>query len=162
MSSIHSRLITVILAMTASLVSVSCGGDSGDGQLDSVTAQEATTAPAAQKAAPQKRQRGGTITVGEQTWTIVPSVQCGVYPGDVVAIAGHAESDKQLEIVIDNDPGGRSGVSVGSERGAVSWHAVRDTLRIEVNGKQVRGTATFSAFLGGSGATAPGEFEVNC
>lgn len=117
---------------------------------------------AAAASPPQKSQRGGSVTVGDQTWILVPAIQCGVYPGDVVAIAGHAASDPDLEIVIDNDPNGRSGVSIGGDRQAVSWHSTRESLQMKINGKQVQGSATFSTGYGGSGKTEQGTFKVDC
>lgn len=112
--------------------------------------------------APAPGQRGGSIRVGEQTWTIVPSIQCRVFPGGIVSIAGHAESDPKLEIVIDVDPHGPTGVRIGADGGSVSWNTVRETLKIEVKGKQVKGTATFSVYSGGAGERAEGEFRVDC
>ena len=137
----------LIFAVACAVVAVGCGENT-----------EAVSNPGAA----QKNQRGGIVTVGDRTWKIVPSVQCSVYPGDVVAVAGHAESAPDLEIVIDNDPNGRSGVRVGGEGQAVSWYSVPDTLQMTIDGKQVQGSATFSVYLGGAGETAQGTFKVDC
>jgi len=114
-----------------------------------------------EQAATSTKERGGTITVGDESWVIVLSTQCSVYPGDVVSIAGHAASDPELEIVIDY--GGPNGARIGSDGGGSgSWHAVRETLEVEIDGKRVRGTATFSEFFGGGGESRPGSFDVQC
>lgn len=104
--------------------------------------------------------RGGTMTVGDQIWTIVPSTQCSIYPGNVVSIAGHAAEDPSLEIVIDF--GGPTGASIGNESTAVSWIALRDTLKIEIDGNRIRGTATFNQYVTGTGLSAEGSFDVTC
>jgi hypothetical protein len=148
-----------IIALTLVWVLAGCSGESGN-----ASAERSSADNPAPSAAPKKMTRGGTITVGQQTWKLVPKIQCGVYPGDVVAIAGHAESDPDLEIIIDNDPNGRSGVRIGQDDGGgeVSWHSIRETLDMTVSGKQVRGSAMFSTSYGGAGDTAKGEFTVDC
>lgn len=42
------------------------------------------------------------------------------------------------------------------------WYAIRDTLNVEVDGKTVRGSATFSEYFTGTGDRAEGSFEVDC
>jgi hypothetical protein len=127
-----------------------CGGpDGGNG---------GSASPVASQSAGQ--QRGGTITVGEESWTIVPSISCSVYPGDVVHIAGHAEENAELEIVIDW--GGPNQARIAESDSGPGWHAIRDTLAVQVDGKTVKGSATFSEYFGGAGERADGSFEVNC
>lgn len=104
--------------------------------------------------------RGGTITVGNQAWTIVPSTQCSIYPGNVVHIAGHAAEEPALEIIIDY--GGPTGARIGSEFGANSWEAVRETLRIEIDGRRIHGAATFNQSVAGATTSAEGSFDVTC
>ena len=104
-------------------------------------------------------ERGGAITVGDTTWQLVPAIQCSVYPGNVVNIAGHAASDPALEIVIDYN--GPTGVRIGGE-GAVSWHAIKDSLKFDIDGKRVQGSATFNTDMFGAGESAPGSFDINC
>jgi hypothetical protein len=104
--------------------------------------------------------RGGTLTVGAETWTIVPAIQCSVFPGNVISIAGHAAEDPSLEIVIDY--GGPTGVRIGDEGTGTSWFGVRDTIQVDIDGKTIRGTATFSDSSSGTGESQPGSFEVNC
>lgn len=125
------------------------GPDTGNGGSTS----QATSQSAGQ-------QRGGTITVGKETWTIVPSISCSVYPGNVVHIAGHAAENTELEIVIDW--GGPNHARVAESDSGPGWHAIRDTLDVEVDGNTVKGSATFSEFFGGSGDRADGSFDVNC
>jgi len=138
------RILIAILILTAA----GCGGN------ENPRAPEAPPAGGEQAAAT----RGGTITVGDQTWVIALK-SCSVYPGPIVNIWGYAESDPELEITIDH--GGPDQAVVGSGRDAL-WHAIKDTLEFEVDGKNVRGTATFSQYFGGGGETADGSFEVNC
>ena len=150
------RYLIFLLAIV--LLPVGCSENTDTGNNPGATQAERPAAAVA----PQKAQRGGEITVGEQTWKIIPSIQCGVYPGDVVAIAGHAESDPDLEIVIDNDPGGRSEVRIGGEGQAITWYSVKESLQLTINGRQVQGNATFSTGYGGSGESKQGSFKVNC
>ena len=103
--------------------------------------------------------RGGTITVGEDSWTIVPAIQCSVYGGNVVNIAGHAAEDPGLEIVIDH--GGPDQVRVGSDSGGL-WHAVRDSIEITIDGRRVSGRAMFTSSPFGTGDAVQGSYEVNC
>lgn len=102
----------------------------------------------------------GTITIGDQRWSIGANVQCAIFPGPVVSIAGHAAKDASLEVVIDY--GGPTRVRLGSRDSSVSWYAVRDTIEIDIDSDQVRGSATFTEFSTGTGRSANGTFEVAC
>ncbi len=124
---------------------------------NAATAKETATATADPTTGGQK---GGTLTVGDESWTIMPAIQCSVYPGNVVSIAGHAAGNPELEIVIDW--GGPNQARIAESDSGPGWHAIRDTLKVEIDGKAVRGTATFSQFATGTGKTAAGSFEVNC
>lgn len=104
-------------------------------------------------------ERGGTITVGNQTWTFVPAMSCSIYPNGIVNLAGHAAEDPTLEITIDY--GGPNQITVGEGREAI-WHAMPDTLEIELDGRHVQGTATFNEYLTGTGESAQGLFDINC
>ena len=141
-------LVSVLLAAATFLIACDSSPDVGGQQAQS-------SANSAQPAA----ERGGSIKVGETTWTIVPTIQCAVFPGDVVNIAGHAASDPDLEIVIDYN--GPTGVRIGGE-GGISWYALQDTLAVKIDGKRVQGTATFNTEMSGTGQSATGIFEVNC
>lgn len=142
--------LLILIALAASLATAGCGTDSDNG------GERTGSAPAAKSA------RGGTITVGEESWTFVPSTQCSVYPGNVVHIAGHAAEDPSLEIVIDYSPDdGYAEARVGSDSGA-GWHAMRDTLTFQIDGKHVVGSATFNVYATGTGESAQGSFEITC
>lgn len=141
---------TFILVL-ATLCVVSCGNP-GSGEGDPASPADASKAAS--------RERGGTITVGGETWTIVPSISCSVYPGGIVNIAGHAAENPELEVVIDwGEPNQARIAESDSEPG---WHAIRDTLEIRVDGSKVTGHATFSEFSGGTGKRAEGSFQVGC
>jgi hypothetical protein len=104
--------------------------------------------------------RGGTITVAGETWTLVPTISCLVYPGPVVNIAGHAEGQPELVIVIDW--GGPNQARIAESDAGPGWHAIRDTLNVQVSGKHVTGTATFSEYFSGTGKRAEGSFDIRC
>lgn len=104
--------------------------------------------------------RGGTISVGDASWTLVPSRQCSVYPGSIVNIAGHAAEDESLEIVIDF--GGPNQVRIGGDGNEI-WRAVRDSIEMVIDGQRVRGTADFTkASAGGVNSAVSGSWDVSC
>ena len=103
-------------------------------------------------------ERGGTISIGEHNWNVVPSIQCSVFPGNVVSIAGHAAGDESVEITIDF--GGPDGVRVGE--GNDAWHARKETIEKQIEGKRVKGTATFFKYTGKPEDARQGSFEVSC
>ncbi|HEX7719952.1 MAG TPA: hypothetical protein VF389_09105 [Woeseiaceae bacterium] len=137
-------------AILVALNVAGCGGPDGD--------NGGSTSPAGSQSAGQ--QRGGTITVGEESWTIVPSISCSIYPGNIVNIAGHAAENTELEIVIDW--GGPNQVRIAEHDSAPGWYAVEETLDVQVDGKTVKGSATFGEHFGGGGEQADGSFEVTC
>lgn len=88
------RLTTVFIS---SLVLAALGAGCGEGDGRGTTTNGATpeTAAAGPSGAPgvssgTNRARTGVIEIGGETWTLVPAIQCSVYPGPVVSIAGHA------------------------------------------------------------------------
>lgn len=104
----------------------------------------------------------GTIRVGEQSWTLVPSIQCGVYPGPMVAIAGHAAGKPDIEITIDYDPSSdfvEAKVTGGDEE--MNLSARDDDLSVDVNGKTVTGTGSFRSGWG-AGPVTEGSFRIDC
>lgn len=139
-------MISCALVLTAT----GCGGNENASEPAPPAAAGGSAAPAAERA--------GSITVGDQTWNIVFK-SCQVYPGPIVNVWGSAASDPELEITIDY--GGPNQAVVGSGRDAL-WHAVKETLDVQVDGQSARGTASFSEHSGGGGNTADGSFEVNC
>ena len=145
------KLATLII--TCALAVAGCGTDG----------EQSSEEPGGTAQSSKSNTRGGTVTVGEQSWTFVPSIQCSIYPGNVVSIAGHAAEDPMLEITIDYDAErGPVQVVVGTDGRDGSWFAKRDTLRIEIEGRNFSGTATFTEFRGGAGQTASGSFNIDC
>lgn len=138
--------------MVLALLATACGAEDGPAGSAAEPAGGSANAPAA-------AERGGTITVGEDSWTLVPSMQCSVYPGNVVSIAGHAAEDPDLEITIDL--GGPDQVVIGSGRDAL-WHARKDTIEVTIDGKRVQGTAIFTQYSSGTGESREGSFDVSC
>lgn len=139
-----------LIILSLLLAVAGCAPDGGEPV--STSAQETQKRTAADK--------GGTITIGEETWSVVPAVQCSIYPGNIVSIAGHAAENSALEIVIDY--GGPTGVRVGDDGSPESWRALRDTLEVEISGQRVRGTASFSQGLSSTAETVEGSFDVTC
>ncbi len=101
---------------------------------------------------------GGTIRIGDESWTVVPDGQCSVFSGPVVYIWGHAAEDEDIEITIDYDPNGDFiSASIESGDGSVNW--LGDDISMELDGQKLRGEGTFTS---GTGQTAEGSFEVSC
>lgn len=138
------------LTLAAALVTLTACGE-GEGQ-------SAGTSASGEGAASPSEQ-GGSITVGESSWTIVPSTQCSVYPGAVVSIAGHAAEDESLEIVLDYGGPDQVRIGQGSE---TLWQARSDTMEVEIDGQTVSGSAEFTGSPGGGGESVNGSWEVRC
>ena len=77
---------------------------------------------------------------------------------NIVSIAGHAAEDPSMEIALDF--GGPTGVRVGE--GSDAWHAQKDSINVQIEGKRVQGTATFFQYSGSPEATQQGSFDVSC
>lgn len=136
---------------------------------DNIAAPRAATEPAQQDVAPApapartaSAARTGSIEINGQAWTVVPAIQCGVYPGPVVAIAGHAAENKAIEITIDYDSNGLVQAAVGNPDGSLAWRSSDGSLSVSVEGGLVTGKGNFTSSVGGSTASAQGKFEVNC
>ncbi len=144
------RLVALALACG---IAAGCG-DGGDSGAESASEDQLSA----------KLTRGGIITVGEQSWTFVPSMQCSIYPNNQVNISGHTAEDESYEVTIDYYPenDGPIGVVLGTDGHDGSWFAIREAVKFEIDGRQVRGTATFSEFRSGRGKTAEGSFEITC
>ena len=162
------------------LFAAACGGDddsspSSDAPRSSGSSDTAPTATAEEGAAesqPSSDSTGtdadtvGTITVGDESWMLVASVQCDFtsVPGSpitVVAIAGHAEGDESIEIAIDFDPrdiGLR--LTVEGADGDPYWSAVNETFATRVGGPVIAGEGTFVDRSGSNGTA--GSFDVRC
>lgn len=161
-------LSTAARAMVLSLGILASACDSGDGPAaDQATeATEATDSDAA--TASDSGGNTARITIGDDTWTVVPSIQCSVYPGGVVSIAGHAAGNEAIEIVLDHDPSSELvQVYVQGPDDSPYWVAGRDDVSFEIDGKTVTGNGTFSIGPGaqveeGQPGQARGRFEITC
>lgn len=148
--------------LSLSLLAAAC--DSGGGS----EANEAENAGSGDAVASEGDSRTGTITIGDETWTVVPAMQCGVYPGDMVAISGHAAENEAIEIVLDHDPSsGLVSVYVKGPDSSPYWIAEDDAVAFEIDGKTVSGSGTFSIGFGaqvadGQPRERQGSFEVRC
>lgn len=146
------RLI-ILLTLAATFAAIGCDANSGGTR----SSREAADGPQSSSGS----SRSGTLTVGEASWTFLPSTQCSIYPGNVVSIAGHAAEDPSVEIVIDY--GGPTGVTIGTYGREPWWQAVRDTIEVEIEGRRrIGGTATFEVFRNGAKETAEGSFDISC
>lgn len=104
----------------------------------------------------------GTITVGDRSWSLVPSIQCSMYPGPVVSIAGHAEGNPNIEITIDYDPGSEwTAAKVTGGADDLHLSAQDEDLTVRIDGKAISGSGTFKSQWG-TGPSARGSFDVEC
>lgn len=155
-----AALITVLML---SILASAC--DSGGEGASNQASDAADTGEAMER---ESSSNTGTITVGDDTWTVVPETQCSVYSGDTVAIAGHAAGDETIEIVLDHDPSlGLVQAYVKGPDDSPHWVAGKDDVSFEIDGKSVTGSGNFSVGLGapveeGQPREARGTFEINC
>ncbi|HSH44094.1 MAG TPA: hypothetical protein VK973_18365, partial [Arenicellales bacterium] len=136
-------------------------GNGSDNTAESEPDEAASGQPAAES-------RGGTITVGDRTWTVVPSTQCSIYPGDIVMIAGHTADNGEIEVVIDHDPSSKlvSAYIQGPDNSPY-WIAEDDAISFVIEGKTVSASGTFSVGLGGrveegQPRELEGSLEIRC
>lgn len=106
----------------------------------------------------------GTITVGDESWDIIPTIQCGNFydAAGQIYISGVSAEDPAIEITLDYDDS-IVAASVRREGGIEQpyWTSTDDTgLTFEVDGSVTRGSGTFRNFL--SSEEADGSFEVTC
>lgn len=105
----------------------------------------------------------GTVNVGDETWTVIPSGQCeatdeGGIP--VFSIAGHADGDEALEIVIDFDPRDTGlQMNVMGAGGDPGWTAVDANFVVTAGGNHISGEGDFED---PTGNTVEGSFDVRC
>jgi hypothetical protein len=154
------------------IVSAGCGNDeartsTADASVaaDSVTASPEPGSPADAAATPAASPRTGSMTIAGQSWSIVPSVQCGVFPGDVVSISGHAATAESIEIVLDYDAQrGPIQARVQGENDDPHWLAGQGTaendLEFRIEGKRVTGSGTFTDMR--TQEKAKGSFDITC
>ena len=162
----------VVIALAA--FAVACGGDDDSPGGNGAAPDPTATSPAAGTGSAPATGAGagagtgsapartGTLTVGEESWTIVPAIQCGVFPGPQVHISGHAEGDESVEITIDLDESfPLKSVEVHADDDDPWWSAEDEEVTIEVDGRTVRGGGTFSSPFADRG-TREGTFEITC
>lgn len=155
------HITTRLLGLAAfALATAGCQGEAGAGNADARTAG-ADAAPST--AADEARTRTGTIEIDGTTWTVVPAIQCDVFPGPVAYVAGHAAEDESIEIAIDYNPGDRIvGVSVERTDGTLVWRAGEAAVTFDVRGQTIKGEGDFTWPMAGEIRTAKGKFEVRC
>jgi len=114
--------------------------------------------------APVESSRGGTITVGDKSWTFIPAGQCSVFPNNQVNMWGHAKADPAFEIVVDYFPDGDGPIGLaGGEYAAMgSWRTVRESMQFDINGRQVRGSGTFTVITEQGQKSVEGSFDITC
>ncbi|MDZ7727074.1 MAG: hypothetical protein U5Q44_02130 [Dehalococcoidia bacterium] len=108
----------------------------------------------------------GTVTVGDDSWTFVPSISCSVFPGPVAYLAGHAAEDESVEITIDYDPDGDLiNAQVSSADAGFNWIAgdrtLENDLEFEISDNTVTATGTFTNQVAG-GESAGGTIDITC
>jgi len=161
------RLLMGTLVSLA-LLSAACGGDGADSPASAPAENGGGTGSSGGGPRTAGGSGMGTITVGDTTWIIVPSSQClfAAVPGSpvtVVTVAGHAESDESITIVIGFDPRDIGlAIAVQGAGGDPSWFANNETFpTVQVGASSIRGEGMFSSVSGGPGAAA-GSFDVRC
>ena len=101
---------------------------------------------------------GGSVRIGAETWDFVPTIQCSVFEGGPVAIAGSADGDPSVEIVFDRFEDGELSLRVSTADS--EWTAADgDFEEVSVEGSNVAGTATVREM---SGLEAEAEFTFSC
>ena len=118
--------------------------------------------PGQTPATPQPPTPHGVIEIDGRTWNVVADVQCSVMPGPVVSIAGHADEDEAVDIVIDyNGAEGPTGVTVTKPDGTVDWTAYA-SMNFQIERKRVQGAGYFTGTTRGVQKQAEGRFDVDC
>lgn len=108
----------------------------------------------------------GSISIGDQTWRIVASIGCDfdnetASPLTLVSIAGHAEGDESIEIVIQFDPRDTGLVlTVEGAGGEPSWAAINETFVTGVGAVSISGEGSFQSADGGE--PTEGSFRAIC
>lgn len=146
--------LKLILAIVLILAVSACGDDSAEstGAGDQLTTTTATPG--------QIVPESGEATIGDELYLLDPTVQCGIFPGPTVAIAGIVEGT-ETEFVIDYDPSNDFDVMIVGESPGdeVYWQARNEAIEFSVEGQTVRGAGEFSD---GQGNQASGVVEVTC
>jgi len=133
------------------------------------SASDAKTPAASNDAAPEAAAAGGgqvstgTIEIGGEAWTIVPIIQCSVFPGPVASISGHAANDESIKITLDYSPGNSLvAAAVENSEGTLNWMAMGEQVTFRVDGDHVTGEGRFTWQGPGAAREAQGKFDVRC
>lgn len=102
----------------------------------------------------------GVMAIGDKRWDLIPNVQCSIYPGPIVNIAGHVKGQPDLEFVVDY--GGPTGARIGKFGEPDSWHASKESISIEIDGRTVRGAGSFGHTTPNATDRIEGEFTLDC
>ncbi len=131
------------------------------------TAQESAEATAAPTEPPTvDSETIRSVSVGDQTWKIVASVECDfdsetASPLTLISIAGHAEGDESIEIVLAFDPRDTGlTLTVEGTGGEPSWAAINETFVVRAGAISISGEGSFQ--IPGGGDTTEGSFEASC
>jgi hypothetical protein len=162
----RSFAVLVAIAMFA-LIVTGCGGDDDDDDGNNGSGgdtQGTATAVSDDDGGDEPEGSGGgdrtgTFTLGDETWTFVASLQCGIFPGPIVAISGNAAEDADIELLVDFDEDSDL-VQAAANTPEGTWLAENEDVSIEVDGSTVSGQGTFREFI--TGDTAEGSFEISC
>lgn len=157
MRNAHRPLTRMIIpALIAFVVTTGCadGEAPPDGEAEPETAAEAASDGS-------EETPGGTITVGNETWTIVADGQCAVHGGQLASIWGHLAEAPDREVTIDFDPSNNLvEAKIEAAGGGVLWRSGDDDIEMSIDGSTVSGEGMFAEDYGP--AETEGSFEVTC
>lgn len=155
-------------ALTMVVVAVLAGAGCSDDDTSAADAAEAATAtsePTEESegttttvaAASSGGTSAGSVTIGSTEYGFDPTIQCSLYPGGVVSIAGTAVDDPDVEIVFDAFEPGRNQLSVTGPD--FQWMTTTSDFEVEIDDPEVRGTAEVQ---GVDGTTEESSFTFRC
>ncbi|MFW6084180.1 MAG: hypothetical protein ACODAA_03110 [Gemmatimonadota bacterium] len=157
MRNAHRPLARMMIpVLVAFLVTAGCADADAppDGEAEPETAAE--TAGDGNEETP-----GGTITVGDESWTVVADRQCAVRGGQLASIWGHLAEHPDREVTIDHDPAsGLVEAKIEAAEGGVLWRSGGDDVEMTIDGNTVSGEGMFGESYGP--AETEGSFEVTC
>lgn len=166
-----TRTSALVVALALALLLAACGNDDTDTNgsdveplataTDNGSGSEPTEPADTGQDDADNGNEGGTITIGGESWTVVPEIQCAFFPGPVVYVAGHAMENSEIEITIDYEPDADFiSAAVQGPDDDPYWVSQDEAISMEIDGQTLRGEGTFTAFFGGD--AADGSFEVSC
>ena len=143
----------------AAIVATACGTGEAEAPAGAATSDASSAEVSADAAT--AAERGGTLEIGDERYTVVPAVQCRVFPGPVAYVAGHVVGDESIEITMDYSPDdGLASVAVTKPDGMRLWWAEDEAVKFEISGQTISGRAAFSSSQGGD--TTEGRFDIRC